>query len=65
MESETQQSKDTHAAWNRGLFMLLFMLGCSIAQAMLNLMAVVQFFWPLFAGAPNQYLVRFGRSLSV
>jgi hypothetical protein len=29
------------------------------------LLAFVQFLWLLFAGEPNQFLLRFGRSLSL
>jgi hypothetical protein len=44
--------------------MLLFMVGFSVARALLNLLAIVQFLWLLFANTPNQFLLRFGRSLS-
>jgi hypothetical protein len=65
MELGKQQSADRYTIWKRGLFMLLFMVAFSIAQALLNLLAIVQFLWLLFASTPNQFLLRFGRSLSV
>lgn len=52
------------AVWMRGLFMLLFMVGFGVGQSLLYLLAVVQFLWLLFAREPNQFLVRFGSSLS-
>jgi hypothetical protein len=61
MEPEKQPTTDRQAVWKRGLFMLAF----GIAQGLLNLLAIVQFLWLLLAGAPNQFLLRFGRSLSV
>lgn len=51
--------------WMRGLFMLLVAIGVSLAQVLLNLLALGQFLWLLFAGEPNRFLLRFGRSLSV
>jgi hypothetical protein len=65
MAVEPQQGEDRHPIWKRGLFMLLFMIAFGIAQALINLTAIVQFLWLLFASEPNQFLVRFGRSLSV
>jgi hypothetical protein len=37
----------------------------SSAIGLLDLLAFVQFLWLLFAGEPNQFLLRFGRSLSL
>ena len=65
MAVEPQQGEDRHPIWKRGLFMLLFMIAFGIAQALLDLTAIVQFLWLLFASEPNQFLVRFGRSLSL
>ena len=50
--------------WMRGLFMLLLMIAFWIAQWLLWLVAIVQFLWLFFAGEPNGFLQRFGRSLS-
>jgi hypothetical protein len=50
--------------WMRGLFMLLFMVGFGVGQALVNLIAVVQFLWLLIAGEPNRLLGTFGKSLS-
>jgi hypothetical protein len=65
MESEKQQDAGKRSVWKRGLFMLLFAAAFAIAQTLLNLLAIVQFLWLLFANEPNQFLLRFGRSLSV
>jgi hypothetical protein len=65
MESEKQQDADKRGVWKRGLFMLLFAVAFGIAQALLNLLAIVQFLWLLSTNGPNQFLLRFGRSLSV
>ena len=65
METKTPDDKpSTHDVWIRGLFMLLFIIGFAIGQCLLNVLAVVQFFWLLFAREPNQLLAHFGNSLS-
>jgi hypothetical protein len=65
---ETKAPDDTprtRDVWMRGLFMLLFMIGFAIGQWLLNILAVVQFFWLLFAREPNHLLVRFGTTLTI
>ncbi len=54
----------TRDVWLRGLFMFLFMIGFAIGQGLLNIVAVVQFLWLLFAREPNQLLAHFGTTLS-
>jgi hypothetical protein len=49
----------------RGLFMLLLIIGFTVGQWLLNLLALVQFLWLLFARAPNEFLARFGSSLAI
>ncbi|KAB2911270.1 MAG: DUF4389 domain-containing protein [Hyphomicrobiaceae bacterium] len=63
-EADKEQKTDRPSAWKRGLFMLLFAVAFSVGQSLLFLLALVQFLWLLFAGEPNQFLTRFGRSLS-
>ena len=60
-QGETAGTRDT---WKRGLFMLLLAIAFGIAHFILNVVTVVQFLWLLFASEPNQFLLRFGRSLS-
>jgi hypothetical protein len=65
MEIEDQENgPKTRDIWIRGLFMLLFMIAFGVGQALLNLTALVQFIWLLVAKEPNQFLRRFGSSLS-
>ena len=54
----------TRDVWMRGLFMVLFMIAFAIGQMLLNLMAVVQFLWLLFAREHNAFLASFGGSLA-
>ena len=54
----------TKDVWMRGLFMLLFMIAFSVGVWMLNLLAIVQFLWLLFARVPNELIARFGNSLA-
>jgi hypothetical protein len=51
--------------WMRGLFMLLFIIAFWVGQTLLNLLAIVQFIWLLVARESNQFIARFGNSLSI
>ena len=48
----------------RGLFMLLFLVAFGIAEMILALLTVIQFFWLLLHKEPNELLVSFGKSLA-
>jgi hypothetical protein len=66
METHAPDERPTvRDVWMRGLFMLLLMISFAIGQWLLNLLAVVQFFWLLFARQPNPVLAGFGNSLSI
>ena len=66
METKTPDDKpSTSDVWMRGLFMLLFISGFEIGQALLTLLAFVQFLWLLFTRESNQFLAQFGNSLSM
>jgi len=66
METKAPDDKlTTRDVWFRGLFMLVFMIGFTVGQWLLNFLAVVQFVWLLFAREPNQLLARFGNTLSI
>ena len=66
MQTKTTDDKpSTRDVWMRGLFMLLLVIGFTIGQWLLNVLAIVQFLWLLFAREPNQLLARFGNSLSI
>jgi hypothetical protein len=65
MENAHQdQLIESRDVWKRGLFMLLLALAFGIGQIVLNAMAVVQFLWLLVTRERNEYLARFGASLS-
>jgi len=66
MESKAPDVMPTaRDVWMRGLFMLLLIIGFTVGQWLLNLLALVQFLWLLFARAPNEFLARFGSSLAI
>jgi len=66
METKVPDDKPTtRDVWLRGLFMLLFIIGFTVGQWLLNLLAIVQFVWLFFAREPNQFLASFGNSLSI
>ena len=51
--------------WQRGAFMLFFIIAFSIAQTLLTVIAVVQFLTMLITREPNPQIARFGRSLGL
>jgi len=66
MEIEAREDKPTASdVWMRGLFMLLLVIGFAIGQWLLNVLAIVQFLWLLFAREPNLMLASFGNSLLI
>lgn len=49
--------------WIRGLFMVLMAMVYQLSCTLLFIVAVMQFVFALFSGAPNARLLAFGRSL--
>jgi len=64
MENTAETKTPSREVWMRGLFMLLFVIGLGAGQAILNLVALLQFGWLLFTGGPNRQLAQFGISLA-
>ena len=44
--------------------MLFMIFAFGVGEALIVLVAIIQFLWILFAGQPNHNLLNFGRSLS-
>ena len=59
------RTTDSKEILKRGLFMLLFAIAFGFAQMVLNVIAIVQFIYLLATRQPNEYLARFGNSLSI
>jgi hypothetical protein len=65
METKAPDDKpSTPDLWMRGLFMLLFMIAFGFGVWILNVVAIVQFVWLLFARERNELIAAFGTSLS-
>jgi len=64
MENTVEARTSSRQVWLRGLFMLLFVVGLGASQAILNLVALLQFGWLLFTGGANRQLAQFGKSLA-
>jgi len=62
--TQTTEICEDDAHWKRGLFTLFFLFCFALAEAALWMAALVQFFWMLFRGAPNDRLRRFGVGLA-
>ncbi len=54
---------DRKDIWLRGLWMLVLVILFGIAETVLVAVALIQFFWMLFAKEKNRLLVEFGESL--
>ncbi len=52
------------STWIRGLYMLLFAIFCSVAEAVLSVVVVFQFTLKLFTGNTNDRLRKFGQSIA-
>lgn len=50
--------------WIRGLYMLLFVIAYNVAEILLTVIVIFQFFATLITGQPNESLRRFGGNLS-
>jgi hypothetical protein len=65
---ETREPSDQagrHSVWMRGLFMLLFIIGFSMGHWLLNVLAILQFLWLVFAREPNRFIADFGNGLAI
>lgn len=65
MENEIEQEsyEAPENIWMRGLYMIIFALFFGVAETLLAVMAVVQFFWMLFKREKNQAIADFGTDL--
>lgn len=50
--------------WMRGLVMIVMAILFGIAETVLFIMAVIQFFWVVFSGSKNDKLTEFGTALA-
>ncbi len=51
--------------WKRGAFMLIILVMFGMAQSLLFMTAIIQFFWLLFTKQSNALLARFGSQLAL
>ena len=54
---------DRKSIWMRGLMMLILAFMFALAETVLAVVAVVQFFWMLIAKEKNAFLADFGKDL--
>ncbi len=64
MEEVMKQRLTSRNLWRRVLYMLLFVLAYGIAEAVVAVVVVVQFFFILISGRANENLLVFGNNLS-
>ena len=65
MKENTRENLVRRDIWIRALYMLLFAIVYSIAEAIIVLLAIFQFVALLITGQVNELLLRFGKNLSV
>ena len=62
MKDQTRENLIEGSIWVRGLHMLLFAIAYNVAEAMLALTAVFQFFCALITGKVNEPLLQFAKN---
>lgn len=65
IHTEHRSHDSIHNPWMRGLIMFGFLIFFGVAEALLALVAILQFLWLVVTGAPNMALRFFGESLAV
>ena len=65
MKENTRENLVRRDIWNRALYMLLFAIVYSVAEAIIVLLTIFQFVALLITGQVNELLLRFGKNLSV
>ena len=65
MEDSTRERLVDGNIWLRGLHMVIFLVAYNIAEAIIVLLSIFQFFCVLITGSANEPLLRFGKNLSV
>jgi len=61
---EVDWRDDDNNVWLRGLWMVLFAIFFAVAEALLWLLALVQFLWLLFAKERNRPIADFGEDVA-
>ena len=64
MEDEMKERLTSRDLWIRALYMVFFMIAYSVAEIVLSLLVVFQFFAILFTGSANAPLLKLGHNLS-
>ncbi len=64
MDEQIKERLSRRSVWVRALFMVIFALAYAIAEFLVWVVAVVQFFVVLFTGGANERLLQFGNNLS-
>jgi hypothetical protein len=64
MEDAMKERLTSRDLWMRALFMILFVIAYGVAELLVTLTVIFQFFTILFTGSANETLLRFGKNLS-
>lgn len=65
MKEETRERLVDSSIWLRGLYMVFFAIAYNIAELIIALLAIFQFFAVLITGRVNEVFLQFGNNLSV
>ena len=64
MSNEIKENIKQPSTWKRGLYILMFTIFYSVAEVVLFVLVVVQFFFKLFTGQTNPRLLKLGQSIA-
>ena len=65
MKEDIKAHVQNPSSWKRLLYMILFGVLYNVAEMVLVIVVVLQFFSNLFTGSTNVYLLSFGKQLSL
>ena len=64
MDEQIKERLSRRSVWVRAIFMVLFAIAYGVAEFLVFVAIVIQFFIVLFTGGANERLLRFGNNLS-
>ncbi|MBT7334904.1 MAG: DUF4389 domain-containing protein [Gammaproteobacteria bacterium] len=65
MDDDTRKNLSNRNIWSRGLYMLFFVIAYSVAETVMALVSLFQFFHALFRGKANPTAQHLGANLGV
>lgn len=64
MNEDIKKNLKNSNTWSRGLYMLLFLIVYGVAEVVISVVVIAQFFIVLFSGKRNEKLLKLGKELA-